>query len=127
MQPDQRDAGAGREYSCDPVTYGARNIQIRTPLSAGGTETASLISAFVIADPNNQHTITSVSPAFGIQGQMAFNVAITATAQLLAGRHLCNFGDGISINSLKITDATDAVANISISNTTPSAIARSRW
>ena len=104
----------------NPVTYGARNIQIRTPLSAGGTETASLISAFVIADPNNQHTITSVSPAFGIQGQMAFNVAITATGTNFSqGVTYANFGDGISINSLKITDATDAVANISISNTTP--------
>ncbi len=50
--------------------YGACNIAVKTPLSGGGTETASLISAFTIADPTLQHTITAVTPAFGThQGQ----------------------------------------------------------
>jgi hypothetical protein len=103
----------------NPVTYGARNIKIVTPLSGGGSETASLISAFIIADPNNQHTITSVSPAFGTQGQ-TLNVALTATGtNFVQGTTYANFGDGITINSLTILDATDAQANISISNTTP--------
>jgi len=102
----------------NPVTYGARNIKIVTPLSGGGSETASLISAFIIADPNNQHTLTSISPAFGIQGQ-TMNVALTATGTNFSqGVTYANFGDGISINSLTILDATDAQANISISNTT---------
>ncbi|MGA3371748.1 MAG: Ig-like domain-containing protein [Terracidiphilus sp.] len=102
----------------NPVTYGARNIKIVTPLSGGGSETASLISAFIIADPNNQHTITSVTPAFGIQGQ-TLSVALTATGTNFSqGVTYANFGDGISINYLTVTDATDAVANITISNTT---------
>ncbi len=104
----------------NPVTYGARNIKIVTPLSGGGSETASLVQAFIIADPNNQHEITSISPAFGIQGQQNFNVALTATGtNFVQGVTYANFGDGISINGpVTVTDATDAVANISISNTT---------
>ncbi len=102
----------------NPVTYGARNIKIVTPLSGGGSETAPLISAFIIADPNNQHTLTSITPAFGIQGQ-TLNVALTATGTNFSqGVTYANFGDGISINSLTVLDATDALANISISNTT---------
>jgi hypothetical protein len=99
--------------------YGACNIAVKTPLSGGGTETASLISAFTIADPTLQHTITAVTPAFGTQGQ-TLNVAITAVGtHFVQGVTIANFGDGISLNSLTITDATDAIANISISNTTP--------
>jgi hypothetical protein len=98
--------------------YGACNITVTSPLSGGGTETASLISAFTIDDPSNAHTITGVTPAFGSQGQ-TLNVAITASGtHFVQGVTIANFGDGI-INSLTITDATDAVANITISNTTP--------
>ena len=100
------------------VVYGARNIKVVTPLSGGGSETAKLTSAFIIADPSNTHLITAVSPAFGIQGQ-TLNVALTATGtSFLQGTTFANFGSGITVNSLTITDATDAVANITISNTT---------
>jgi hypothetical protein len=102
----------------NPVTYGARNIAVISPLGGGKNEVASLISAFIIADPNNQHEITSATPAFGIQGQ-TLSVALTATGTNFSqGVTYANFGDGISINSLTVTDATDAVANITISNTT---------
>ncbi len=99
--------------------YGACNISVQTPLTGGGTETALLNSAFIIADPANAHTITSVTPAFGSQGQ-TLNVAITAVGtSFVQGVTYANFGDGITVNSLTVTDATDAEANITISNTTP--------
>jgi hypothetical protein len=99
--------------------YGACNITVKTPLTGGGTETASLISAFNLADPTLAHTITSVTPAFGSQGQ-TLNVDIAATGtHFVQGVTIANFGDGVSMNSLTILDATDAVANITISNTTP--------
>ncbi len=83
--------------------YGACNITVTSPLSGGGTETASLISAFTIADPSNAHTITAVTPAFGSQGQ-TLNVAITASGtNFVQGVTIANFGDGITVNSLTIT------------------------
>ncbi len=99
--------------------YGACNIAVSSPLSGGKTETATLISAFNLADPTLQHTVTAVAPNFGSQGQ-TLNVAITATGtHFIQGTTIANFGDGVQMNSLTITDATDAVANITISNTTP--------
>ncbi len=98
--------------------YGARNIKVVTPLSGGASETAKLTSAFIIGDPSNTHLITAVSPAFGIQGQ-SLAVGLTATGtSFVQGTTFANFGSGITVNSLTITDATDAVANITISNTT---------
>ncbi len=95
--------------------FGARNVTVKT-----GTETASLLSAFIIADPTNKHDITAVTPAFGKQGQ-TLNVNLTATGtHFVQGVTFANFGDGISVNSLTINlNGTDAVANITISNTTP--------
>ena len=104
----------------NPVTYGARNIAVTTPLSGGGTEVARLVQAFIIADPSNQHPISVVAPAFGTQGQASLNVNLTATGTNFdQGITYANFGDGITVNSLTVTDATDAQANITISNTTP--------
>jgi len=107
----------------NPV-YGACDISVVTTLPAGaGTETALLSMAFIIADPNNAHDITSVSPNFGAQGQ-TMNVSLTATGTTFVnGVTYANFGDGITVNSLTITDPSDpnpnqAQANITISNTT---------
>ncbi len=98
-------------------TFGACNILVKTPKSGGGTESAPLISAFNITE-NAGQAITGVNPAFGTQGQ-TLNVAITAVAtNFQQGVTIVNFGDGIAVNSLTIVDATDAVANITISNTT---------
>ena len=100
------------------VFFGACNIKVVTPIPSHASETASLLSAFTIADPSNTHTITNVNPSFGTQGQ-TLSVALTAVGtHFVAGTTYGNFGPGISINSLTITDATDAVANITISNTT---------
>jgi hypothetical protein len=102
------------------VTYGARNIAVTTPLSGGGSEVAQLEQAFIIADPNNQHPITVVAPAFGTQGQASLNVNLTATGTNFdPATTYANFGDGITVNTLTVFDATNAQANITIRNTTP--------
>jgi LEA14-like dessication related protein len=102
------------------VVYGARDIQVVTTLPAGaGTETALLSMAFIIADPNNSHVITNISPNFGTQGQ-TLNVNLTgAGTNFVDGITYANFGDGITVNSVSVSDTTDAQANITISNTTP--------
>jgi hypothetical protein len=101
------------------VVYGARNISVATPLSGGGTETAKLNSAFIIADPTLAHTITSVTPAFGSQGQ-TLTVNLTGNdTNFVQGTTFANFGDGITVDTLTINSLTTATATITISNTTP--------
>jgi hypothetical protein len=121
----------------DPAAiFGARNIKVVTQLPGGGTETALLYSAFTVVDPSNAHTITNVAPSFGTQGQ-TLNVELTATGtHFVQGVTFANFGDGITVNNLQICGSpatpptppacpsgvqpgTDAIANITISYTTP--------
>jgi hypothetical protein len=117
VSPNQINAQLS--IACTGVIYGARNIKVVTPLTGGGTETAQLYQAFTIADPTLAHTITSVTPAFGAQGA-TLNVNLTAVGtHFVQGTTFANFGDGITVNYLTVTDATDAQANITISNTTP--------
>ena len=100
--------------------YGARNITIKSPLSGGKTESALLLSAFIISDPSSSHQIIDVTPAFGTQGQPFSNIAITAQGtHFVRDVTFANFGDGVTVNALTITSPTTAVATISISNTTP--------
>jgi hypothetical protein len=80
------------------VVYGARNIKVTTPLTAGGTETAQLLSAFIIADPSLEHTITAVSPAFGSQGQTLTVNLTAAGTNFVQGTTFANFGDGITVD-----------------------------
>ncbi|MGB7984257.1 MAG: Ig-like domain-containing protein [Terracidiphilus sp.] len=102
------------------VVYGARYVKIKTPLSGGGTEYASLNSAFTITDPSNAHIITTVTPANVIQGQTQ-NVDLTATGtHFVQGVTYANFGDGVTVNTLAIDPGgLIAHANITVSNTTP--------
>ena len=104
----------------DPAAIaGARHIVVKTPLSGGGTETATLNSAFIIADASNSHSIDSITPNFGTQGQtLNVNIAATGTS-FVQGTTFANFGDGITVNLLTITSPTTAQADITISNTTP--------
>ena len=100
------------------VVYGARDVIVSTPLTAGGTETAQLLQAFIIENPNNQHQITSVVPAFGTQGQ-TLNVALTGSGtNWQSGVTYPNFGDGITVDQFVVNSATSASATITISNTT---------
>jgi hypothetical protein len=118
VSPNEIDATLQLTGGAD-VIYGARNITVTTPLSGGGTETAFLNSAFIIADPTLEHPIVSVAPAFATQGQ-TLNVNLTAVGtHFVQDTTFANFGDGITVNSLIVGDATDAQANITISNTTP--------
>ncbi|HEY6446118.1 MAG TPA: Ig-like domain-containing protein [Acidobacteriaceae bacterium] len=100
------------------VVYGARNIKVVTPLSGGGNETASLRSAFIIADPSNAHDIVSFTPGFGAQGQTESVDIVATSTNFVQGTTFANFGAGITVNSLTITGPTTATANITISNTT---------
>ena len=98
--------------------YGARDIYVNTPLSSGGTETAYLFQAFIIADPTNAHVITGLLPPAGTQGQ-TYDVTVTATGtHFVQGTTIANFGDGVNVNWLTVLDATHAVANVTISNWT---------
>ena len=100
------------------VIYGARNIFVKTPLSGGGTEMAELAQAFTIGDPTQAHTISTIAPNYGTQGE-TLNVSFTASGtHFVQGTTFVNFGAGITVNSLTILDPTDAIANITISNTT---------
>ena len=101
------------------VVYGARSITVKSPLSPSGSETATLASAFVILNPSPTYSITNVLPYSGAQGTQFMNVSLTGSGtHWVQGTTYANFGQGITVNSLQILDATDAVANISISNTT---------
>jgi hypothetical protein len=103
------------------VVYGARNIWVKTPLSGGGLEQATLYAGFNLMDPTQAYQITSVTPAIGTQGQ-TLNVAITASGtHFVQGTTIANFGDGITVDQLTITGSSGTTANatITISNTTP--------
>ncbi|MGD0894371.1 MAG: Ig-like domain-containing protein [Terracidiphilus sp.] len=100
------------------TTYGACNIAVTSPLTGGGTETASLVSAFNLSETPAQ-TLSGVSPAFGTQGE-TLNVNITGVGtNFQQGVTIGNFGDGIEVNSLTVNSPTSLMANITISNTTP--------
>jgi hypothetical protein len=103
--------------SSPDFAYGARNITVKTPLSGGGTESAALLAAFTIFDPTNMHDISAVNPNIGSQGQ-TLSVALTGSGTSWDASTFFNFGTGITINTTNVSDASDAVVNITISNTT---------
>jgi hypothetical protein len=114
---------ANLTLAASPV-YGARNIKVVTPLAAGGNETATLNSAFIISDPTQTFEITSITPGVGTQGQgylgvppLTVNIVATGTS-FVQGTTFANFGDGVTVESLDITSATTATAVLAISNTT---------
>ena len=71
------------------AVFGACDLSVVTPLTGGGNETASLIQAFIIADPNLSHSITSVTPAAGAQGQTLNVSADRRGNELCAGHDVC--------------------------------------
>jgi hypothetical protein len=109
--------------AASPV-FGARNIQVVSPLSGGGNETAKLTSAFIVSDPTQTFEITSITPGIGTQGQgylgvapLTVNIVATGTS-FVQGTTYANFGDGVTVESLDITSPTKAQAVLAISNTT---------
>ncbi|MGP8253373.1 MAG: choice-of-anchor D domain-containing protein, partial [Terracidiphilus sp.] len=114
---------ASLTIAASPV-FGARNIKVVTPLSGGGSETATLNSAFIISDPSQTFEIASITPGVGTQGQgylgvapLTVNIVATGTS-FVQGTTYANFGDGVSVESLDITSPTTATAVLAISNTT---------
>ena len=96
------------------ATPGARTVTVTT-----GTQKATLTSGFAVATSAGL-SFQSITPASAAQGQQSLNVSLHADgAHFQQGTTYGNFGAGITINSITVTDSTDAVANISISTYTP--------
>ncbi|WP_263376654.1 Ig-like domain-containing protein [Granulicella aggregans] len=96
---------------------GSYNVTLTT-----GGEVATILGGFTVTAGTPQ--VSSVSPATGHQGDTNLSIGLTGLFTHFAnGTSTASFGTGITVNSLTVTDATDAVANITIS---PSAAVGSR-
>ncbi len=95
------------------ATTGPRTVTMTT-----GPEVVSLTNGFTLQ--TGPAAIASVAPNSGTQGQANVDVAITGTATHFAqGTTTASFGSGITVNTLTVTDATHATANITIQPTAP--------
>ena len=96
------------------ATPGARTVTVTT-----GKESAKLTTGFAVTTSTGL-SFQTISPATAAQGTQNLAVALHADgAHFAQGTTYGNFGAGITINSLTVSDSTDAVANISISPYTP--------
>ena len=96
---------------------GARIVTVTT-----GNESAKLTAGFAVATSAGL-TFQTISPATAAQGTQNLSIALYANgAHFVQGTTYGNFGAGITINSLTVTDATDALANISISPYAPASV-----
>jgi RHS repeat-associated protein len=87
---------------------GASNVTVVT-----GAETASGGGLFTVTALTP--IITRVNPNVGQPGQQNLLVAITGqSTHFVQNTTTTNFGTGVTVNSTSVTDATDAVANITI-------------
>ena len=94
------------------ATVGAWGASVTT-----GTEVASGLQLFVVTS-SNAADLSLVNPDGGALGQ-TLDVALTGSlTNFQQGVSYANFGPGITVNSLTVSDATDASANITISPTT---------
>ncbi|MDX2151723.1 MAG: Ig-like domain-containing protein [Bryobacteraceae bacterium] len=95
--------------SISPVTTtGFRTVTMTT-----GTEVVLGVNQFVVNA--GAFTLASLNPVQGTQGQ-TLNVAVTGLNTNFDGTTLVNFGAGITTNSVTVTNATSASANITISS-----------
>ena len=108
------------------------NVQISIPSSTPvGNYNVSLTTAGEVASILGGFNVTTgnpilavVNPPTGHQGDTNLNVSLTGLfTAWVNNTSTANFGAGITVNSLTVSDATDAVANITIS---PSAALGSR-
>lgn len=94
------------------ATVGAWGATITT-----GSEIASG-SQLLVVSSSNAADLSLVNPNGGSLGQ-TLDVALTGSlTNFQNGVSYANFGPGITVNSLSVSDATDASANITISPTT---------
>ncbi len=101
------------------ATSATANITIAAGAAAGarivtlttGAEVVRLIGGFTITRPP---AIVSVNPDTGRAGQ-TLNVAVTGqNTHFAQGTTIASFGAGTTVNSLTVTNATSATANITI-------------
>jgi hypothetical protein len=92
----------------DPFAFvGNRNITVAT-----GTQVLMLPNAFSVTQ--GPAAVTTVNPNSGMQGQ-TFDVALTGTSTHFSQNvTVAGFGQGISVNTLTVSSATAATANITI-------------
>jgi hypothetical protein len=98
----------------DNAPMGARNITVTT-----NTEVATLANNFTVIA--RVPILTLINPSNGQQGQENFSVAITGQfTNFRNGASVVSFsGTGITVNSIMVTDATHAIANITIASNAP--------
>lgn len=84
-------------------------------LTTGG-EVAFINGGFTVT--SGAPVISQVNPATGNQGASNLTVQLTGLfTHWVNGTSIANFGSGITVNSLTVTDSTDATASITISQT----------
>ncbi len=93
------------------ATPGARTVTVTT-----GAEVASLASGFTVNTPcaAKQNSATYISPGFGVVGVQNMIVHVGGTG-LVQGLTTADFGEGITVNSVTVTDS-GADVNISIAS-----------
>ena len=91
------------------VPLGTYNVTLTT-----GGEVATILGGFTVG--NGAPVITNVTPPTGTQG-ITTNVTLTGEFTSWNGTSVANFGAGIIVNSTSVTNATTAVANITINTT----------
>ena len=92
------------------ATLGAGNVTVTT-----GGEVVTLNNGFTVT--NGTPVLTTVNPSSGQQAQLNLPVALTGQfTHFVQGTSVATFGSGITVNSLTVTDATQATANISIAS-----------
>ena len=70
---------------------------------------------FSLTNVNSTAVLTTVNPNSGQQGQINLSVALTGQfTHFVQGTSTAAFGTGITVNTVNVTDATHATANISI-------------
>ncbi len=94
---------------------GARTVTVSTPYQ-NGTETASLVSGFVVS-ASDTRSIASVVPDTGAQGQTLTVQIVGVGTHFQQGVTIATFGNSVAVNSLIVSDPTHATANVSVSPT----------
>ncbi len=90
------------------ATIGARNVTVTT-----GSESASLTAGFTVTA--GTPVLLSATPNSGQQGATIASVALVGQfTHFVQGTSTVDFGALITVNSLTVTDATHASANITI-------------
>ncbi len=93
------------------TSIGAYNVSLIT-----GGEVATILGGFTVNAGSAK--LTSVNPPTGTQGANNLNVTLTGQfTNFVNGTSVANFGSGITVNSTTVSNATTAVANITISPT----------